>query len=391
MVPESRIGHSNQTNFQYGDDNIADDDTFTIGKMNIRCIQTPGHTDDSICYAIADRSVGPNPIVTFTGDTLFVNEVGRTDLVDLKKHEKMSRKLYNSLHEKLLPLGDGVIIHPAHGAGSVCGKDISDREFSTIGFEKANNIWLGMSEEIFVESKVRQRLTRALYFKHCEHLNTIGPPIIADLPEPHELGIEAFSNLLEDDGHRAIDTRPSAEFLERHIPRSISLSITNMGQLAGWALRSDQTFSIILRNDIDDLILATAMLHRIGYDNVLGFLRNGVDQWVSSGRETSSIEVLSLDEFGAKQTRREVVVIDVREPHEYDLERIEDSVSFPLTGLEEKAEIFTTDGPIATVCPSGSRSTTAASILKWKGADEIAVSLDGLKAWKAFDYPLEKD
>ena len=150
-------------------------------------------------------------------------------------------------------------------------------------------------------------------------------------------------------------------------------------------------FVLIFGNDFDDLVLAEAMLRRIGYDNILGFLRNGVNQWSASGRETDSIEVMSLDEFGAKQTRREVIVIDVREPHEYDLERIEDSVSFPLTGLEEKAEIFTTDGPIATVCPSGSRSTTAASILKWKGADEIAVSLDGLKAWKAFDYPLEKD
>ena len=222
MVPEARIGHSNQTNFKYGDDSIADGETFIIGKMSINCIQTPGHTDDSICYVVADRNVGPNPILAFTGDTLFVNEVGRTDLVDLDKHEEMSRKLYNSLHQKLLPLGDGVIIHPGHGAGSVCGKDIGEREFSTIFFEKANNVWLGMSEAVFVESKVHQHLTRASYFKHCEHLNTIGPPIVADLPEPQELDIESFSKLLKDDDHRAIDTRPSDEFVNRHIPRSIS-------------------------------------------------------------------------------------------------------------------------------------------------------------------------
>jgi hydroxyacylglutathione hydrolase len=391
MVPEARIGHSNQTNFQYGDDSIADGETFAIGKMSITCLQTPGHTDDSICYVVADQSVGLDPIVTFTGDTLFVNEVGRTDLVDLKKHEEMSRKLFNSLHQKLLPLGDGVIIHPGHGAGSVCGKDIGDREFSTIGFEKANNVWLGMSEDVFVESKVRQRLTRALYFKHCEHLNTIGPPIIANYPEPPELDIESFSKLLEDDGHRALDTRPSAEFLKRHIPRSISLKIKSMGWLAGWALRPEQTFSIILRNDVDDLVLAQAMLRRIGFDNILGFLRNGVSQWSASGRETDSIEVLSVDEFGAKHTRREVVVIDVREPHEYDKERIEDSVSSPITGLEEKAKDFSAAGPAVTLCPVGNRGTTAASILKHKGVDDIAVSLEGLKAWKALDYPLVKD
>ncbi|MBY8996933.1 MAG: MBL fold metallo-hydrolase [Candidatus Thorarchaeota archaeon] len=391
MVPEARIGHSNQTNFRYGDNSLADGETFTIGKMSITCLQTPGHTDDSICYVVADRTVGPDPIVAFTGDTLFVNEVGRTDLVDLKKHEEMSRKLYNSLNQILLPLGDGVIIHPGHGAGSVCGKDIGDREFSTIGFEKANNAWLGMSEDVFVASKVRQRLTRALYFKHCEHLNTIGPPIIADLPEPQELDIESFSKMLEDDGHRALDIRPAAEFLKRHIPRSISIKLKIMGWLAGWALRPEQTFSIILSIDGDDLVLAKAMLHRIGYDNILGFLRNGVNQWSASGRETDSIEVLSLDEFGAKQTRREVVVIDVREPHEYDKERIEDSVSSPMTGFEEKAKDFMAAGPTVILCPVGNRSTTAASILKHKGVDDIAVSLDGLKAWKAFDYPLEID
>jgi len=390
LVPEARIGHSNLTNFQYGDDSIADGETFTIGKMSISCIQTPGHTDDSICYVVADLKVGPDPIVSFTGDTLFVNEVGRTDLVDLKKHEEMSRKLYHSLHQKLLPLGDGVIIHPGHGAGSVCGKNIGNREFSTIGFEKANNIWIGMSETEFVESKVRQNLTRALYFKHCEHLNTIGPPLIADLPEPQELDIESFSKLLEDDGHRAIDTRPSAEFLKRHIPRSISIKIKSMGWLAGWALRPEQTFSIILRNDVDDLVLAQAMLRRIGFDNILGFLRNGVSQWSASGRETDSIEVLSLDEFSVKQARREVFVIDVREPHEYDKERIEDSISSPMTRLDEKAKDFTAIGPIVTLCPVGNRGTTAASILKHKGVDDVAVSLDGLKTWKAFDYPLEK-
>ena len=117
LIPEVRIGHSNQTDFRYGDDSLADDEVFNIGEMSVRCIHTPGHTDDSICYVVADRSVSVDPIVAFTGDTLFVNEVGRTDLVDKKKHEEMSIKLFHSLHEKLLPLGDGVIIHPGHGAG----------------------------------------------------------------------------------------------------------------------------------------------------------------------------------------------------------------------------------------------------------------------------------
>jgi hydroxyacylglutathione hydrolase len=390
MFPKARIGHSNQTNFKYGDDSLSDNDTFVIGNMRISCLQTPGHTEDSMCYVLADKSVGLDPIVVFTGDTLFVNEVGRTDLVDIAKHEEMSRKLYNSLHEKLLPLGDGVVIHPGHGAGSVCGGNISDREFSTIGFEKANNIWLSMSEEEFVEAKLKQRLTLASYFKHCEYLNTIGPPLLVDFSEPIELDIDAFYKLLKDDEHRAIDTRSPAEFLECHIPGSISLNIDNMGLLVGLALRPEQTFSLILRNDIDDLESASAMLHRIGFDNILGFLRNGLNQWKASGRETEFIENLSLEEFGAWQTRREVIVIDVREPYEFDMERIEDSESIPLTKLEEIAQTLEVDGPIVTMCTRGNRSTTAASILKRQGVHKIAVSLDGLKAWRAHDYPLEK-
>jgi hydroxyacylglutathione hydrolase len=390
MVPEARIGHSDQTNFRFGDDSLSDEETIKIGNMRVTSLQTPGHTDDSICYLVADLSVGADPIVAFTGDTLFVNEVGRTDLVDIKKHEEMSRKLYNSLHEKLLPIGDGVIIHPGHGAGSVCGGDIGDREFSTIGFEKANNVWLGMDEDTFVQSKIHQHLTLAPYFKHCEHLNTIGPPILADLPEPPELEISNFSELLEDDNHRAIDTRPSDEYAKSHIPGSISLSTANMGLLAAWVLKPEQTFSIILRNEEDDLAFATTILHRFGYDNIIGYLKNGLEQWVASGRKIGFIEKIALDDFKAKQTRHEVKVLDVREPHEFEKEHIEGSVSYPLTRLEESVKGLVSAGPIATICPSGHRSTTAASILKRQGLNNITVSMDGLKGWSARGYPLEK-
>ena len=178
------------------------------------------------------------------------------------------------------------------------------------------------------------------------------------------------------------------DFLKSHIPGSISLSITNMGGLVGLALRPNLTFSIILRAGNDDWSLASAMLHRIGYDHIIGYLRDGLKNWVKSGRKTSSIEKLSLDEFGARQTRREVIVVDVREPHEYHEECIENSISVPLTSIEETDIGFAKDGPITTICPSGYRSTTAASILKRRGVEDISVSLDGLKAWKAYDYPL---
>jgi hydroxyacylglutathione hydrolase len=311
-------------------------------------------------------------------------------LVDIKKHEEMSRKLFNSLHERLLKLSDGVVIHPGHGSGSVCGGDIGSREFSTIGYEREHNKWLRLEEEEFVRNKVNQRLTRASYFKHCEHLNTVGAPLLTVQPSVEELNLHEFEKLLKQDDHRAIDTRSSHKFTESHIPGSISLSLENMGLLVGWALRPNQNFSIIFESDVEELRLAKAMLHRIGYDDIRGYLRDGVGSWARSGRKVGSIESMSLEVFGAYQTRSELEIIDVREPHEYDEERIDGSKSIPLTGFGEAAPDVDSDRPIATICPGGYRSTTAASILMREGKKDVKVTLDGLKAWKAQDFPLRR-
>ena len=178
QTDSAKIGHSEATNFKFGDFRITDGDSFKIGKMKVTGIHTPGHTDDSMCYAVSDTAVSQEPIIVFTGDTLFVNEVGRTDLVDKSKTAEMAGKLYDSLHDQLLKLSDGVIIYPGHGAGSVCGANIGEREFSTIGYERANNIWLAMDKDEFIENKVNQEITLSSYFKHCEKLNTIGPPLV---------------------------------------------------------------------------------------------------------------------------------------------------------------------------------------------------------------------
>ena len=387
-VPDADIGHSKATKFGYGNNNIADGETFQIGKMKVTCLNTPGHTDDSMCYVVADTSVGPDPIVAFTGDTLFVNEVGRTDLVDISKHSQMSKKLYNSLHDKVLTLDDGVIIHPGHGAGSVCGGEIGDREFSTIGFEKANNAWLAMDEEVFIETKVNQRLTLSSYFKRCEKLNTDGPPLLSSLKPLEELQINEFEKLLAHSNHRAIDTRSNAEFLNSHIPRTISMNLNNIGLLSGWALRSDQTFSFILTDNID-LELARSSLLRVGLDNIVGYLKNGFHEWRKSGRNVDSIASISIEELKTSLDNSMLSIIDVREPHEFDKTRIIGSTSSPLTRLEEEVSNIDESNTIATICPSGFRSTTAASIMKRSGINNVIVPLGGIKGWVDQGFSVE--
>ncbi|MHA1863757.1 MAG: MBL fold metallo-hydrolase [Candidatus Thorarchaeota archaeon] len=387
-VPDAEIGHSQATKFGYGDNSISDGETFQIGNMKVTCLNTPGHTDDSICYVVADTSVGPEPTVVFTGDTLFVNEVGRTDLVDISKHSQMSKKLYNSLHDKVLTLGDGVIIHPGHGAGSVCGGAIGDREFSTIGFEKANNEWLAMDEDEFIKSKVNQRLTLSSYFKRCEKLNTEGPPLLSSLDPIVELEINEFEKLLDQVNYRAIDTRSNAEFLNSHIPRTISMNMNNIGLLAGWVLRSDQTFSFIL-NDYNDLELARGSLLRVGLDNIVGYLKNGFHEWSNSGRDTGNISSISIEELKTGLDENTLSIIDVREPHEFEKARITGSKSSPLTRLEEEVSNIDASNTIATLCPSGFRSTTAASIMKRNGISNVIVPLSGIKGWVSQGFPVE--
>jgi len=387
-IPDAEIGHSRATKFGYGDNSISDGETFQIGNMKVTCLNTPGHTDDSMCYVVADTSVGPEPIVVFTGDTLFVNEVGRTDLVDISKHSQMSKKLYNSLHDKVLTLGDGVIIHPGHGAGSVCGGAIGDREFSTIGFEKANNVWLAMDEDEFIKSKVDQRLTLSSYFKRCEKLNTEGPPLLSSLDPIEELEINEFEQLLNQFNHRAIDTRSNAEFLNSHIPRTIGMNLNNIGLLAGWALRSDQNFSFIL-NDYNDLELARGSLLRVGLDNIVGYLKNGFHEWSNSGRDTDSISSITIEELKTGLDNNTLSIIDVREPHEFEKTRITNSKSSPLTRLEEEVSNIDASNTIATLCPSGFRSTTAASIMKRNGISNVIVPLSGINGWVSQGFPVE--
>lgn len=386
--PSAEICHSKATKFGYGNMDLADGEDFKVGSLKIICRNTPGHTDDSMCYVVTNSSTSPNQTVMFTGDTLFVNEVGRTDLVDVTKHEQMSRKLYKSLHEIILTYDDDVTIHPGHGAGSVCGGDIGEQDSSTIGFEKKHNAWLSMDEEEFVESKVKQRLTLSKYFKRCEKLNTDGPPLLASLEPLKEFEVDEYERLLEDPNHQGIDTRDSSVFLHAHIPGSISLNLSNIGLQAGWVLKSKQNFSFIL-NDYIDLELAKSTLYRVGLDNVIGYLKDGFSGWLKSGKTLESMGSISSDDMKSEMERNMINLVDVRESYEFERGWIPSSQSLPLTGLNESILSIDTSKKIVTICSSGHRSTTAASIMKKHGVDNIAVLQPGLTKWIELGYPME--
>jgi hydroxyacylglutathione hydrolase len=387
-IESLKIGHSEVTNFKFGDLKLADGDSFKVGKMKVTCNHTPGHTDDSMCYAVSDTAVSQDPIMIFTGDTLFVNEVGRTDLVDITKTAEMAGKLFDSLHDRLLKFSDGIIIYPGHGAGSVCGANIGDREFSTIGYERANNIWLAMDKDEFIENKVNQGITLASYFKHCEKLNTIGPPLVSDLPTPEMFSPAEFKEKSIMPNHIVIDTRSPQDFVNKHIPTSISLSFKGMGLFAGWVLNPSDSFLFVLNNE-NDLDGAKNALIRIGFDNIVGYLGGGIDAWIQEGNPTDSIRTFTAQKLNQQLKDGNMQIIDVRQPHEFEVESIEGSISVPLTSISEDYTQLSANGVYASMCPSGIRATTGASILKNFGVENISISLDGLKGWKNEGYNLK--
>jgi len=386
-VPNAQIDHSKETDFKFGDNSLSDGETFSVGKTQVECVHTPGHTEDSMSYLTADMSVGPSPFAFFTGDTLFVGEIGRTDLVDITRHEDMTRKIYHSLHEKILTVSDGVVVYPGHGAGSVCGGSIGEREFTTIGYERANNPWLQMEEEDFVRARLRQSLTLSPYFMYCRKLNTIGPPLMSDLTPPRSLDPDSFEDLLKKPGHLVVDARSPDFFVCGHIPGAISIPLSGMGKSAGWVLNPDDFFLLVLER-VEDLEPAINYLCRVGIDNIVGYLGSSMDGWYEKGKRRSVLQTYTLEAVREQLNKGEMTMVDVRQLHEAEEEFIVGSAFAPLTHLSENMSKFDKNKPTVMMCPRGARATTAASILKRAGFKQAGVALEGIEGWKTRGYPV---
>ncbi|MCK9308476.1 MAG: MBL fold metallo-hydrolase, partial [Methanoculleus sp.] len=217
----AEILHGAREEFRFGIP-VREGETFRLGPLELEVLETPGHTMESISLLLRDRSVSDEPQMVFTGDALFAGDVGRTDLAGKDLRREMSEMLYTSLHEKLLPLPDSVIVCPAHGAGSVCGGNIGDREYTTIGFEKATNRLLSMEREAFVEEKVSERLYEPPYFEMMRKLNREGPPLIYNLPHLRAYSARELHSLL-DRKAQIVDIRSPTSFAGGHIPGTLSI------------------------------------------------------------------------------------------------------------------------------------------------------------------------
>jgi len=386
----AEIAHSQQTPFKYGEHKVKDGDTFNISRFRVETLYTPGHTDDSICYAVTDTASSNRPFMVFTGDTLFVGDVGRTDLPGLDIWEKMTEKQYHSIHEKLLPLGDDVLMFPAHGAGSICGHKLSDRDFSTIGYERHHNEILQLDKDAFIKYMLSIQLRRPPYFRQMEDYNLNGPPLLQEASVPVALTVPEFEKAMEKPNTIVVDTRNPDAYASSHLPGSLSIWLRGLSFYPGWALTYDQEILLVLERP-EDIETAKPFLWRLGYDNIVGYLCPGIDAWRNHGKPTDQIGAITAAQLKEKLEKNELLLLDVRSIHECDAGYVENSKYIYVGEITNRLDEIPKEKPIVITCGSGVRGSLAASILRRNGFLDVSNVLGGLNAWHALGYPLSQE
>ncbi len=347
-----------------------DNQEFKIGKLTIKVLHTPGHTLESSTFLLLDEHKKPHCI--FSGDTLFIGDVGRPDLAiksDLNQ-EDLAGLLYESLHNKIMTLPDDVIVYPAHGAGSACGKNMSKETFDTLGNQKKTNYALAnISKEEFIKELTTGILPPPQYFAKNAQLNKIGYDNYDDvaLKGTKVLSTNDVKHLLDTTNAIILDVRKPQEFAAEHISNSIFIGLD--GQFAPWvgALIHDLKQAIILVTPEGREEETVKRLSRVGYDNCVGYINGGVDAWKLSGGETSSILSITADEFSGKLSNSTIDVLDVRKPGEYDSSHLCSVDSSPLDFINNWQDSLSKEKEYYIHCAGGYRSMIAASLLKRKG------------------------
>lgn len=377
----AEIFHGKAMNFKYGKA-TSEGDTFELGDILLRVLETPGHTDESISITLADTGCSEDPVAAFTGDTLFVGEVGRTDFFP-DRAEEVAGLLYGSIFGKLLPLGDHVILYPAHGAGSVCGSAMAAREFSTLGYERLHNPRLQMTRKQFVHFKVNEHHYQPAYFRRMEAYNLSGdaPPPERVMP-PAPLSPDELDDKMRK-GMQVLDVRSPEAFAGAFVPGSLSIPLGTVPAFAGYLLSFDQEIALVVE-DTDDVGTATTYLARIGYDRVVGFLAGGLSAWEKSGRPFDSVGSVSAEELKRRlKAGDQFTLLDVRSEDEVNRQRLPDARHVYVGLLPDRLEEIPRDRPVVTLCDAGRRAVIAASILRKNGFGRVATVPGSMQACQA--------
>lgn len=365
-------------------------ETLTLGNVQIQVLHTPGHTPDSVTLLIGDTARGQEPALALTGDTLFVGDVGRPDLVGADAARQLAGVMYDSLQEKLLPLADGLIVYPGHGAGSLCGRALGAMRVSTIGYERHTNPALAVrTRDEFIDFNTSELPEQPANNKRIKAMNRQGPRILGDLI-PHALSAEQAAVVFRRGG-ALLDLRPKSKFVERHIPGAVHLELNEqVSNRVGIVLPPDAPL-VLLLDDPADYTRVAYMLARVGFDNLAGYLAS-LEQWAARGYPMASGDVREID-ARELETRlandSRLVVLDVREPWEFRNGHVPNAKLIPLGQLQTRLAELDPDIPVAVICQTGNRSQTGAALLGQKGFKQVYNVRDGTTGWKRRGLPLE--
>jgi hydroxyacylglutathione hydrolase len=370
---------------------VQDGFELRVGKVRAKVLDTPGHTLESICFVITDEEKSPKPWAVLTGDTLFLGDVGRPDLSKTHTPAELAGLLYDSLHRKLLTLGDEVLVYPAHGAGSLCGRNMRAERSSTIGTERLTNYALQIkSREEFIRQLTANLPARPDYFLQDAEINREGARALSDLAELLPIAAPELKSMM-DEGRVALDVRPGDEFACGHVPGSVNIALS--GQFASWAatVLGLSARPVLIADSPEQLSEARIRLTRVGIEDPRGYLNGGIQAWKQAGFALAEVPQITAETLHGRLRDHGSQVLDVRREPEWNAGHIDNATWWPLDNFKVSPPEVDRDRPIAVHCKSGYRSMIACSLLQRAGFRNITNVIGGLDAWQQAKLPVQSE
>ncbi|MBN1166063.1 MAG: MBL fold metallo-hydrolase [Methanospirillaceae archaeon] len=368
---------------------VSEGEKVDLGNLSFQVYETPGHTPEHVCYALIDKTRGEKPVAVFTGDTLLVGDVGRPDLFP-GRAEELASSLFVSLHTKLLTLPDYCEVYPAHGAGSLCGRALSQKNVTTIGYERRHNQALLIPEKNeFVRYLTTDMPPAPDHFARCSLINRQGPALLAELSPVSPLSPDLVSGR-KDQGAVLLDCRRYDAFGGMHIPGSYHIdSEGNFSTFAGWVVPSDKEIVLVLK-DADQAPGIATWLYRVGLDTIAGFLAGGIQKWALSGRETVHLPIIAPHRIAEQHPvlGGRIRIIDIRDAGEFLAGHVPGAENIRFPDIRNRYDEFSVSDTIIVYCGTGIRSSIIASLLLMQGFSNAMHVAGGFSGYRAAGLPV---
>jgi len=369
---------------------VAEGDRFNIEDMQLKVLDTPGHTPEHITYVVTDKSRGAEPVCIFCGDVLFVSDVGRPDLFP-GKAKKLASQLYDNLHQKLMKLPDFCEVYPAHGAGSLCGRAMGAKRTSTIGYERRYNAALQITDKKkFIESLTTNMPAAPDHFSRCSAINGKGPYLVGKLPRLTAMSPQVFARTVKNPNTIVLDIRDYEAFGGQHVPGAFHVDFGgNFATFAAWILPPDKDILLVAAS-AQQAQDANLWLKRVGLDRAVGFLEGGMFAWSKEGLPTEHVyQIGTLELHKMVNKQRGLALVDVRAIGEYQINHINGAVNIPAPELRRRYKELNKNKPVILICSTGHRSSLGASLLKQRGFGELYNVAGGMTGYSAAGFAAE--